>query len=55
MRVALPVFEIEDQLLKAVEQGGRVLLRAPTGSGKSTAVPGMLLKSGKLNGRVLVV
>ena len=52
----LPVFEIADALRAAVAIAGRsrVLLKAPTGSGKSTAVPGMLLDSG-LAGRILVI
>jgi len=52
--VRLPVFEIEDELVRALEPGGRVLLKAPTGSGKSTAVPGMLRDAG-IEGRILVV
>ena len=52
----LPVFEIADALRAAVAAGkrARVLLKAPTGSGKSTAVPGMLLDAG-ISGRVLVI
>ena len=52
----LPVFEIADALRAAVASGerSRVLLKAPTGSGKSTSVPGMLLDTG-LAGRILVV
>ncbi len=34
-------------------RGGRLLLKAPTGSGKSTTVPGMI--RGEVDGRVLVV
>ncbi len=50
----LPVFEIEEELKQAAVPGGRILLKAPTGSGKSTAVPGMLLETG-LEGRIVVV
>ena len=51
----LPVCEIEGELVGAArEAGARVLLKAPTGSGKSTAVPGMLLDAG-LEGRVVVI
>ena len=53
--VRLPVHEIEDDLRAAVAaEGARVLLKAPTGSGKSTAVPGMLRDAG-LEGRILVI
>ena len=39
----LPVHEIREELLEAIGAGKRVMLKAPTGSGKSTAVPQMLL------------
>jgi ATP-dependent helicase HrpB len=54
--VSLPVFEIADGLKAAVSRGerDRVLLKAPTGSGKSTEVPGMLLDAG-IEGRILVI
>ncbi|MES2997422.1 MAG: ATP-dependent helicase HrpB [Verrucomicrobiota bacterium] len=52
----LPVFEIADELRAAVNGGNcdRVLLKAPTGSGKSTEVPGMLLEAG-IEGKILVI
>lgn len=52
----LPVFEIEQQLKEAVRGAelARVLLKAPTGSGKSTEVPGMLLDAG-VEGMILVI
>ena len=52
----LPVFEIEEDLRRAVAgvERARVLLRAPTGSGKSTAVPGMLVDAG-VEGMVMVI
>ncbi|MEO0018243.1 MAG: ATP-dependent helicase HrpB, partial [Verrucomicrobiota bacterium] len=52
----LPVFEIADALRAALVAGqrARVLLKAPTGSGKSTAVPGMLLDAG-IVGKILVI
>jgi len=54
--VSLPVFEIESALRAAVAvpERARVLLKAPTGSGKSTAVPGMLADAG-VRGRILVI
>ncbi len=43
----LPIEQIRGEILEAVkEQGFCVLLSAPTGSGKSTRVPGMLLEAG---------
>jgi ATP-dependent helicase HrpB len=52
----LPVFEIADSLKAALTTGDRlrVLLKAPTGSGKSTAVPGMILDAG-ISGMILVI
>ncbi len=37
--VALPIDDIRDALLQAAVPGARVLLKAPTGSGKSTTPP----------------
>ncbi len=52
----LPVFEIADSLRAAINAGerSRVLLKAPTGSGKSTSVPGILLDAG-VSGTILVI
>jgi len=54
--VQLPVHEIAEALGAAMARNAkpRVLLKAPTGSGKSTAVPGMLLDAG-ITGKILVI
>lgn len=39
----LPIYEIEPALLAALAAGNRILLQAPTGSGKSTQIPQILL------------
>jgi ATP-dependent helicase HrpB len=52
----LPIYELEKRLIEAVKDVGRVVVQAPTGSGKSTQIPQMLLKHGFLaNGQVTVL
>jgi ATP-dependent helicase HrpB len=52
----LPIFEIEQPLLDMLTMQKRLVLTAPTGSGKSTQVPQMLLDGGLLgNGRVTIL
>jgi len=54
--VQLPVFEIAGALRSAVStpEKSRILLKAPTGSGKSTSVPGMVADAG-VQGRIIVI
>ncbi len=52
----LPIFEIRDALRDAVQRTRRLIIQAPTGSGKSTQVPQMLLDNGVLkDGKVVVL
>jgi ATP-dependent RNA helicase HrpB len=52
----LPIFEIEQPLLETLKPQKRLVLTAPTGSGKSTQVPQMLLDGGLLrDGQVTVL
>jgi ATP-dependent RNA helicase HrpB len=52
----LPIYEIEGELISRLKSDRRVILSAPTGSGKSTQVPQMLLKHGFLeNGQVVIL
>ena len=52
----LPIYELEDRLIAAVKGPGRLIVQAPTGSGKSTQVPQMLLNHGLLgDGEVVVL
>ena len=51
----LPIYEIEQRLVEAAKSGGRLILRAPTGSGKSTQVPQMLADQVFCGGGQIVV
>jgi ATP-dependent helicase HrpB len=51
----LPIYELEQPLLAAMRGRGRVVIQAPTGSGKSTQVPQMILSAGLLSGGQAVV
>src|SRR5258708_2151082 len=51
----LPIYELEDRLIAAVRTQGRLIVQAPTGSGKSTQVPQMLLNHGLLGAGEVVV
>ncbi len=55
----LPIDDIRDQLVEGLTitssaNPWRILVKAPTGSGKSTGVPSMLLDAG-VNGLIVVV
>ena len=55
-KLDLPIGEIEQQLLKTLTTQHRLVLTAPTGSGKSTQVPQMLLDGGLLgDGQVTIL
>jgi ATP-dependent helicase HrpB len=51
----LPIYEIEEAILAGVRDERRVIISAPTGSGKSTQVPQMLLEHGLLGAGQVVV
>jgi len=44
----LPIYELESEIVAALREVGRVIVQAPTGSGKSTQIPQMLLRHGLL-------
>jgi len=52
----LPIYEIERDFIARLKTGRRLILSAPTGSGKSTQVPQMLLRHGLLgDGQVVIL
>jgi ATP-dependent helicase HrpB len=52
----LPIYEIEHDIVASLKATKRLILQAPTGSGKSTQVPQMLLKHGLLgDGQVVIL
>jgi ATP-dependent helicase HrpB len=51
----LPIYEIENDLVATLKATKRLILQAPTGSGKSTQVPQMLLQHGLLGSGQCVV
>ena len=53
----LPIYELEREIVARLGPGSRLILQAPTGSGKSTQVPQMLLDAGLLGpaGKVIIL
>ena len=52
----LPIYDLDEEIVRAVQGHGRLILRAPTGSGKSTQVPQILLDGGALGiGRCIIL
>lgn len=53
--MTLPIHEISPQLRAAAIANDRILLTAPTGSGKSTEVPGIIADLPEIHGRIIVI
>ena len=54
-RFQLPIYAVAGQIVTGVQQQGRVVLSAPTGSGKSTQVPQILLDQAGIEGEIVVL
>src|SRR5438552_12182314 len=55
MNSSLPIWEIHSQVVAILRSGNRLVLIAPTGSGKTTQVPQMLLDAGLAGEKKIVV
>jgi len=51
----LPIWQIDSQIVKTLRSANRLVLVAPTGSGKTTQVPQMLLDAGLAGDKKIVV
>jgi ATP-dependent helicase HrpB len=52
----LPIHELDDAIVAGLRSTGRIVVQAPTGSGKSTQIPQLLLREGFLEqGEVVVL
>ena len=53
---SLPIEELREEIVASLQTSNRLIIEAPTGSGKSTQVPQFLLESGLLeNGRAVIL
>lgn len=51
----LPIEEIREAMLSSLKEANRLVLTAPTGSGKTTQVPQFLYRSGMIQGQIIVL
>jgi ATP-dependent helicase HrpB len=51
----LPIFELEQQIVASLKEHSRLIIQAPTGSGKSTQVPQILFDRGLLGAGQVVI
>lgn len=51
----LPIFDVTENIVTALKQFPQVLLHAPTGAGKSTALPLYLLQQNLFDGKIILL
>ncbi|MBL8029260.1 MAG: ATP-dependent helicase HrpB [Fibrobacteres bacterium] len=51
----LPIYDVAEDFIKKFSENNRIVLKAPTGSGKSTQIPQIILKNFKTEGKILVL
>lgn len=51
----LPILDVSDALISALNTSPQILLHAPTGAGKSTVLPLEILKSGVIDGKIIML
>jgi ATP-dependent helicase HrpB len=55
VQTSLPIWQIHRPIVDSLQAGNRLVLVAPTGSGKTTQVPQMLLDTATFSGRIVVL
>ena len=55
MQDSLPIYSHQEAIIAALQQEQRVLLNAPTGSGKSTGIPPILYEADTIEGQIIIV
>ena len=56
MHSQLPIYELRQGIVESLQSLPRLILQAPTGSGKSTQVPQILLDQGLAgNGQIIIL
>ena len=53
--MTLPIEEVKEAVVSSLVENQRVVLQAPPGAGKSTALPLVLLQSKRFNGKIIML